>query len=71
VVDIGCGQGQLVSLLLADGYDADGIDVSPEQVAIAHMNGLDRVRQGDYQSALAPRLGQIAAITATDLLEHL
>jgi SAM-dependent methyltransferase len=71
VVDIGCGQGHLVSLLLADGYDADGIDVSPEQVAIAHTNGVARVQQGDYQSALTPRLGQIAAITATDLLEHL
>ena len=33
VLDIGCGQGQLVRLMLADGYDATGIDVSPEQVA--------------------------------------
>lgn len=71
VIDIGCGQGQLVRLLLADGYDAEGIDVSPEQVAIARESGLDRVREGDYRVALEPRLGEIAAITATDLLEHL
>ena len=40
VVDIGCGQGELVRLLLADGYDAEGIDVSPEQVALARAAGL-------------------------------
>jgi SAM-dependent methyltransferase len=71
VVDIGCGQGELVRLLLADGYDAEGIDVSPEQVAIAHAVGLDRVREGDYRGILQARVGQLAAVTATDLLEHL
>ena len=40
VVDIGCGSGQLVRCLIADGYDAAGIDVSPEQVALAHAAGL-------------------------------
>jgi 2-polyprenyl-3-methyl-5-hydroxy-6-metoxy-1,4-benzoquinol methylase len=71
VVDIGCGQGELVRLLLADGYDAEGIDVSPEQVAIAHAVGLDRVQEGDYRGTLQARAGQLAAVTATDLLEHL
>ena len=33
VIDIGCGQGQLVKLLLADGYDAHGADISQGQVA--------------------------------------
>ena len=37
VVDIGCGSGQLVRCLLDDGYDAAGIDVSPEQ-ALRHAN---------------------------------
>jgi len=71
VVDIGCGQGDLVRLLLADGYDAEGIDISPEQVAIARTSGLDQVRQGDYRAVLAAHHGQLAAITATDVLEHL
>jgi len=71
VTDIGCGQGQLVNLLLADGYDADGIDISPEQIAIAHAAGIDRVHHGDYRAMLASRQGQLAAVTATDLLEHL
>jgi 2-polyprenyl-3-methyl-5-hydroxy-6-metoxy-1,4-benzoquinol methylase len=71
VLDIGCGQGELVRLMLADGYEARGIDVSPEQVAIANASGLDQVCLGDYRDILASRAGQLAAVTATDLLEHL
>jgi 2-polyprenyl-3-methyl-5-hydroxy-6-metoxy-1,4-benzoquinol methylase len=71
VIDIGCGQGELVRLLLIDGYDACGIDVSPEQVVLARAAGLDRVQEGDYREILAGRAGEIAVVTATDLLEHL
>lgn len=71
VVDIGCGSGQLVRCLLADGYDAAGIDVSPEQVALARGAGLIQVHQGDYLDLLRCRAGGLAAVTATDLLEHL
>jgi 2-polyprenyl-3-methyl-5-hydroxy-6-metoxy-1,4-benzoquinol methylase len=71
VVDIGCGSGQLVRCLLADGYEAAGIDVSPEQVELAHVAGLGTVRRGDYRELLRERPGELAAVTATDLLEHL
>jgi 2-polyprenyl-3-methyl-5-hydroxy-6-metoxy-1,4-benzoquinol methylase len=71
VVDIGCGQGALVRLLLADGYDARGVDVSPEQVAIAHAVGLDCVQHADYRDVLMECQSQFAAVTATDVLEHL
>ena len=71
IADIGCGQGELVRLMLTDGYDAEGADISPEQVAIARAAGLDRVRLGDYRKILAERPGAFAAVIATDLLEHL
>jgi 2-polyprenyl-3-methyl-5-hydroxy-6-metoxy-1,4-benzoquinol methylase len=71
VLDIGCGQGHLVGLMLADGYNAAGIDVSPEQVALARAAGLDQVEEGDYRSLLVAQAGRLAAITATDVLEHL
>jgi 2-polyprenyl-3-methyl-5-hydroxy-6-metoxy-1,4-benzoquinol methylase len=71
VLDIGCGQGALVRLLLADGYDAEGVDVSPEQVAVARAAGLDRVQGGDYRAVLEEGPGRYAAVTATDVLEHL
>jgi SAM-dependent methyltransferase len=71
VMDIGCGSGQLVRCLLGDGYQAEGIDVSPEQVALAHEAGLGQVQLGDYLSVLAGCPGRLAAVTATDVLEHL
>jgi 2-polyprenyl-3-methyl-5-hydroxy-6-metoxy-1,4-benzoquinol methylase len=71
VLDIGCGQGGLVRLLLADGYSAGGIDVSPEQVSLAHAAGLPQVRLGDYREELLRSSGQLAAVTACDFLEHL
>ena len=70
VVDIGCGRGDLVRLLQADGYDADGIDVSPEQTALAQAAGITGVRLGDFRAILAAHPEHFAAITATDVLEH-
>jgi 2-polyprenyl-3-methyl-5-hydroxy-6-metoxy-1,4-benzoquinol methylase len=71
VVDLGCGRGDLVRLLQADGFDAEGIDISPEQAALARTAGVARVRQGDFRVILAEHPAHYAAITATDLLEHL
>jgi 2-polyprenyl-3-methyl-5-hydroxy-6-metoxy-1,4-benzoquinol methylase len=71
VVDLGCGCGELVRLLQADGFDAEGIDISPEQAALARAAGVARVRQGDFRAILAAHPAHYAAITATDLLEHL
>jgi 2-polyprenyl-3-methyl-5-hydroxy-6-metoxy-1,4-benzoquinol methylase len=71
VIDIGCGQGELVKVMLADGYDARGVDISREQVAIARASGLDCVRHADYRQILMECRGQLAAVTATDVLEHL
>ena len=70
VVDIGCGQGALVRLMQADGFDAEGVDISPEQTALARAAGITRVRQGDFLAVLAAHPGRYAAIVATDLLEH-
>ena len=71
VVDIGCGRGDLVRLLHEDGFDAEGIDISPEQAALARSAGVARIRQGDFRAILGTHRGHYAAITATDLLEHL
>jgi predicted TPR repeat methyltransferase len=71
VADLGCGQGALVRLMLADGYDAEGIDISSEQVRLAHEAGTVCVRHGDYRELLREHQGELAAVTATDLLEHL
>lgn len=71
VLDIGCGQGELVRLILDDGYDASGVDVSPEQVALAHEAGVSAVILGDFIDVLGAEDGSLDAVVATDLLEHL
>lgn len=70
VLDLGCGQGGLVAQLQRHGYvHASGVDVSPEQVALAHGRGLTSVIQGDYRDTLLENKYDV--ITATDFLEHL
>jgi predicted TPR repeat methyltransferase len=71
IVDIGCGQGQLLRLLLRDGYEAGGVDISPEQVSLGHATGLAQIVEGDYRDFLSDRSGRLAAVIATDLLEHM
>jgi 2-polyprenyl-3-methyl-5-hydroxy-6-metoxy-1,4-benzoquinol methylase len=71
ILDIGCGQGELVRLLHADGFDVHGVDISPEQVHIAHAAGVDRVVLGDFDYHLEPARGNWDAVLATDVLEHL
>lgn len=71
ILDIGCGQGQLVALLLEHGYaDVVGIDVSAEQVELAHRLGRTTVRQADLFQFSADNAGEFDAITAIDLVEH-
>jgi 2-polyprenyl-3-methyl-5-hydroxy-6-metoxy-1,4-benzoquinol methylase len=71
VLDIGCGQGDLVRLLRGDGFDAWGVDISPEQVEIARRSGLNQVELGDFHAHLDSTGNAWDAIIATDVLEHL
>jgi 2-polyprenyl-3-methyl-5-hydroxy-6-metoxy-1,4-benzoquinol methylase len=69
-LDVGCGQGELVRLLQAGGYDAEGIDVRPEQAALAQTAGVCAVHRGDFDAALAARPGELGLVTATEVLDH-
>lgn len=70
ILDLGCGQGELVHAFVAAGYTgAEGIDVSPEQVELARAAGNVGVRLGDYREGLDGLA--YAVVTATDFLEHL
>ncbi len=72
IIDVGCGQGGLVRELLAAGYTrTEGVDVSPEQVAIAQAAGLTQVRLGDLHEIAADAEAAYDTVIATDVLEHL
>jgi hypothetical protein len=58
-------------LLQADRFDAEGIHISPEQAALARAAGTGQARQGNFRASLAAHPAHYAAITATDLHEHL
>jgi SAM-dependent methyltransferase len=70
IVDLGCGQGLLVRHLLAAGYaSARGIDISPEQVQLAHAAGIHQVELGDFRAAFEAE--SLDGVVATDFFEHL
>jgi len=65
VIDLGRGRDEFVRLLQADGLEAEGIDISPEQVSLARSAGVDGVRQGDFRAILVAHPAHCAAITAS------
>jgi SAM-dependent methyltransferase len=72
IADLACGHGALVFCLRALGYvHVEGIDVSPEQVALAHRRGLREVHAGDMMEFLRGKDGVYDVIFLMDILEHL
>jgi SAM-dependent methyltransferase len=70
IADLGCGQGELVRQMTLHGYSrALGIDVSPEQIALARRAGIEAVQLGDFRKIL--KGASFGAVTATDFFEHL
>lgn len=71
ILDIGCGDGEMVAEMMHRGYrDVAGIDASEEQVALAHHLGRSKVQLADVFAYLPERAGQYAALTAADVFEH-
>lgn len=71
ILDVGCGQGQLVGLLMRAGYTrASGIDTSPEQVSVAHQRGRGTIELGDLFEVAEHRRAQYDVVIAIDVVEH-
>jgi len=71
VLDVGCGRGELLSLLRGAGVEARGIDADADMVAYARGEGLD-VEQADalaYLEALDE--GSLGGIFCGQVVEHL
>lgn len=73
ILDLGCGHGAFLYFLQQAGYhNIYGVDVSAEQVALAHKFGLTAVEQANIISYLASIDDETAdVILLMDVLEHL
>lgn len=71
ILEVGCGYGSFLHYLKAEGYvNAEGVDVSPEQVKAAHELGLSNVYCADVLSFLPQRAGSYDCVVAIDFLDH-
>jgi SAM-dependent methyltransferase len=70
VLDVGCGTGELVSVLGAEGFDAAGVEPSPEAAEAARERGLETFT-GDLAAYAASRPDDaFDAIVAVNVFEH-
>jgi 2-polyprenyl-3-methyl-5-hydroxy-6-metoxy-1,4-benzoquinol methylase len=71
VQDIGCGGGDLVEWLDAQGWRASGLDPSTDAIAAARARGVDaHCATLEAWSADPANLGRYGAVTAVHTLEH-
>jgi 2-polyprenyl-3-methyl-5-hydroxy-6-metoxy-1,4-benzoquinol methylase len=74
ILDLGCGNGYLVDVLLTKGFDAYGTDASQQGLAIAKSRNPNRFFLQDLASSDLPdELQKIAfdTIISTEVIEHL
>lgn len=70
LLELGCGQGLFLRFLKEHGFsNAEGIDISEEQILLARQRDL-RVQAADAFVFLKSRKNAFAAIVALDFIEH-
>ena len=71
IIDVGCGQGYLVWWLQSTGFvNAEGIDLSAEQVEVAQELGVRNVQVADLIPFLTAKPNFYEAIVLRNVLEH-
>lgn len=72
VLDLGCGSGFLLDLLLKKGYKTIGIEPNEELIRLAKQRnpGLD-IRKGDAEDIDSLVLDQVDTVLAVDVVEHI
>jgi SAM-dependent methyltransferase len=71
VVDLGCGRGELIEMLKAEGVDAYGVEIDPDFVSLLEEKGIEVVAKDAvaHLSELEP--GSVDGVVASHLVEHL
>lgn len=71
IVDLGCGYGSALLMLQESGYiNTSGVDISPQQVAMAQKLGARNVTHGTLEDVLAAK-PRVDCFIMMDVIEHL
>lgn len=71
LLDIGCGNGRLLLLAKADGWVAEGIEISPEAAATASALSGAAVRTGTFPGGMPVLDGKYDLVVLRHVLEHI
>ncbi len=70
ILELGCGPGYILEFLTNQGFkNVEGIDVSQEQIRLAHSRGL-HAKVADAFQFLSAKKQRYSAIVALDFVEH-
>lgn len=72
ILDLGCGIGGYLKVFIQHGYvQSEGVDISEEDVALAHKHGVHQVRRGDVIDTLSKTADRsYDLLLFLDVLEH-
>ncbi len=71
VLDIGCGRGEWLELLKENGFQARGVDESPDALASCVEAGLDVVQNDALEFLRTESAGRYGAVSLIHVAEHL
>ena len=71
VLDVGCGRGEFLALLQAEGVRAAGVDANHEMVAVAREHGLDVAESDALDHLESMPDGSLGGLMAAQVVEHL
>ena len=69
-MDVGCGRGELLRLLAAEGIPASGVEINPIAAAACREDGLDVLQNDGLVSLSARPPGSLGAVVALQVVEH-
>jgi 2-polyprenyl-3-methyl-5-hydroxy-6-metoxy-1,4-benzoquinol methylase len=70
LIDIGCGRGYFPAVLNGLGWDAHGVEISPDASQFARDYFDLNVFNGTVEQFLSTSKGQFSIVTAIDVIEH-
>jgi SAM-dependent methyltransferase len=71
VVDLGCGRGELIEMLMEKGVSAYGVEIDPDFVSLLEEKGIEVVEQDAVAHLAGLEPGEVDGIVGSHLVEHL